>query len=641
MAATRRLAAIMFTDTVGYTASAQADEGRTLDLLRQQAELVRPLLVVHQGREIKTTGDGFLVEFDSALKATQCAVSIQRRIYERNSEGGLAPIQIRIGIHLGDVVQSGADILGDAVNIAARIEPIAEPGGICLSGAVYEQVRNKVLEKFEKLPPAALKGVEAQIDLYRVALPWNALPSSAHDLVPAGIAVLPFSNISPDPNDAYFADGLTEELISVLSQFRELRVIARTSVTPYKSTSKGVSQIGAELGVSSILEGSVRKAGNQLRITAQLIDVPSQGHVWANSYNRELDDVFVVQAELAKQVAEALKIELQATERAKLEARPAVRQDSYLAYLKGRTLLHRWSPETLKAAKEQFELAISLDGRNASAYSGLSEVILLDGLWFSSSPRVEWNDSSRKLATRALEIDPNLAEAHCSLTLVLWDEYQYVESETEFNRATALNPSLAVAHRHYGLFLAEEARPDEALREFELAEALDPLSIIVLANHGMLLIRLRQLDKARVAIEKLGRLDESTRAYHALLGDYFWAKGDHAAQIEQLDLTIRSSPQDPLNPMFRAAVYASAGRADQARELLPLVEAMPETALKFATLMEIHADLNDLDECFRVIEKAVDAHKFGAIILFRLDPSYEQVRQDPRFKRILQRMHLA
>ena len=174
----------MFTDTVGFTSSTHADEGRTLDLLRQQAEIVRPLLALHQGREIKSTGDGFLAEFDSALKAVQCAVSIQRRIYERNAEGGLSPIRIRIGIHLGDVVQSGTDILGDAVNIAARIEPTAEPGGICVSGAVHEQVQNKIPDRLEKLPPTALKGLQVPMDIYRVLLPWTVLATPPRTAVP-------------------------------------------------------------------------------------------------------------------------------------------------------------------------------------------------------------------------------------------------------------------------------------------------------------------------------------------------------------------------------------------------------------------------------------------------------------------------
>ncbi|MFY9716931.1 MAG: adenylate/guanylate cyclase domain-containing protein [Thermoplasmata archaeon] len=423
MASTRRLSAIMFTDTVGYTASTNADEGRTLDLLRQQSELVRPLLAVHQGREVKSTGDGFLVEFDSALKATQCAVSIQRRIYERNAEGGLAPIQIRIGIHLGDVVQSGTDILGDAVNIAARIEPVAEPGGICVSGAVHEQVRNKIPEKLEKLPPRALKGLELSMEIYRVVLPWVVRNPSAATSGPTGIAVLPFTNISPDPKDEYFADGLTEELIAVLSQLRELRVISRTSVMLYKASPKSASQIGAELGVVSILEGSVRKAGNRLRVTAQLIDAGSDRHLWAKTYDRELDDVFSVQAEIARQVADALEVELRPTEEARLEVRPAVRSDSYLAYLKGRTLMHQQNEVSYKAAKEQFDLAISLDPQNAAAHSGLSDLVRLVGAYYLGMSRKEADETGLRLAERAIELDPNLAEAHASTAATLWLSY--------------------------------------------------------------------------------------------------------------------------------------------------------------------------------------------------------------------------
>ena len=341
----------MFTDTVGYTASTQFDEAQTLELLRLQQELVRPLLQAHQGREIKSTGDGFLVEFDSALKATQCAIDIQRRIFERNAEGPHAPIKIRIGIHLGDVVQRGTDILGDAVNIAARIEPTAEPGGICVSGAVREQVWNKVPDKFEKLPPTALKGLQGSMDIYRVVLPWNAHESASTSSTATGLAVLPFANISPDPKDEYFADGLTEEMITVLSQLKDLRVIARTSVTPYKSTSKGVSQIGTELGVSSILEGSVRKAGNRLRITAQLIDVASQAHLWSNMYDRELDDVFALQSEMAKEVAEALKVKLLSRDEARLNQRSPPRPESYLEYLQGRASLRGFTEAEMRAAE--------------------------------------------------------------------------------------------------------------------------------------------------------------------------------------------------------------------------------------------------------------------------------------------------
>jgi adenylate cyclase len=272
-------------------------------------------------------GDGFLAEFDSALRAVQCAIDIHQHLHDRNSQPGITPIQLRIGIHLGDVEQRGSDIFGDAVNVASRIEPVATPGGLCISGQVFDQVRNKIPNRLEKLPPTALKGLEVPIDIYRVVLPWTVPESPSRDSGPTRLAVLPFANISPDPKDEYFADGLTEEMITVLSQLRELRVIARTSVTPYKSTSKGVAQIGTELGVDSVLEGSVRKAGDELRITVQLIDVATQEHTWASTYDRKLEKVFAVQAEIAREVAEALKVGLRAAEQSRLESRPPVRAD--------------------------------------------------------------------------------------------------------------------------------------------------------------------------------------------------------------------------------------------------------------------------------------------------------------------------
>lgn len=630
----------MFTDMVGYTASTHADEGRTLGLLRQHAELVRPLVAVHQGREIKSTGDGFLVEFDSALKATQCAVTIQRLIHERNAEEGLAPFQIRIGIHLGDVVQTGTDIMGDTVNIAARIEPLAEPGGICLSGAVYEQVRNKIPEKLEKLPSTALKGLSGPVDIYRVVLPWTTRESPARNTTITGIAILPFTNISPDPNDEYFADGLTEELITVLSQFRELRVIARTSVTPYKATAKGVAQIGSELGVSSILEGSVRKAGNQLRITAQLIDVTTQGHVWANSYNRELNDVFAVQAELAKQVADALKIQLRATEAARLGSRPTVRPDSYLAYLKGRTLLHRdTSRTTLDAAKERFETAISLDSKNAAAYSGLADTIIRLGWWYRDVPADESEGAARRLADRALELDPNMAEAHASLGLVLWRDGPEA-AEKEFRLALALSPSYSEAHNSLANLLLDENRPDEALVEFTLAEEADPLWAHNLFHMASALIWLRRLDEAFERLQKLAPLSKSEDRYHFILADYHLARSDlesYGKEIEQFILQLKD-PRD--KQLVRAADLAWQGEQEQARAILRQDEALPDRPTSAALIARIYAYLGDLDNCFRWVDRAYATTNL-ALQPWRHDPRLEAVRKDPRFLELLKKRNLA
>ena len=629
----------MFTDTVGYTASAQADEAGALGLLRHQEELVRPLFAAHQGREIKSTGDGFLVEFDSALMATQCAVDIQRRMYERNAQSGLVPIEIRIGIHLGDVEQHGADIFGDAVNIAARIQRVAEPGGICVSGAVYEQVRNKIPDKLERIPPTALKGVHAPIDIYRVVLPWAVREPPSVSSGPRRLAVLPFTNISPDPKDEYFADGLTEEIISVLSQLRELRVIARTSVSQYKSTSKTLSQIGNELGVEVVLEGSVRKAGDELRITAQLIRTDTQEHTWANTYDRKLEKVFAVQTEIARQVAEALKVELRAAEEDRLKARPILRPDSYLAYLKGRTLENLSDRNSLEAAQEQFELAISLDARNAAAHCGLADTLRTLNWWHPDALPPGWDEKSRRLVARAVELDPNLAEARVSRGLVLMDSFEYVAAEKELQLALALNPSYSLAHAFYGTILEDEGRADEALTELALAEAADPLSPFDTFQLARILVWLKKLDEALVKIQKLGRLQPSERWYPWVLAEYHLARSNLEGCLEALHQAEESS-EPRWKSFYRALSYALSGQKEQSRAILRHEESLPEFRPTITDIALVYAELGDIDDCFRWLEKGVQLHHLP-FQAFRLNPRLEHIRADPRFQALLKKMNLA
>jgi adenylate cyclase len=638
VASVRRLSAIMFTDMVGSTAAAQADEARALKLREEQAGLVRSLFATHQGHEIKSMGDGFLAEFDSALRAVQCAIDIQQHLHERNAQPGASPILLRIGVHLGDVEQRESDIFGDAVNIASRIEPTAPPGGVCISGQVFDQVRNKIPNQLEKLPSTPLKGLDVQVDIYRVGLPWNLPGTPSTGGGPTRIAVLPFTNMSPDPADLYFADGLTEELITVLSQLRELRVIARTSVMQYKSTTKEVSQIGANLGVSSILEGSVRRAGNRLRITAQLIDVHSQEHVWAKSYDRELDDVFVVQSEVAKQVASALKIELRPSETARLESRPAVRPDSYLAYLKGRSLLQSdWSEKVFRDAKEQFELALSLDPTNARAHSGLADA-LVHLKWGRYEKRVrELDQAVRDNAARALALDPALAEAHCSMGNVVWDERKNLEAEKEFRLAISLNPSYATAHFSLCQLLLTFARTDEALQELVLAEELDPTSVFYASWRCSLLFFLRRLDEDAVRLERLRAMDRDGRSYHGNLGFYYFARSEFDQAFKQADRLDAIEPGEGTN--LRVWANVAIGRKDEAWRLIKQEEAQPEKQ-SLDQLAQWHVAVGDLDGCFQYLDAALDRNQLP-IQIWRIEPKFEPVRMDPRFGDVLNKLNLS
>ncbi len=631
----------MFTDMVGSTALAQTDEPEALRLREEQETLVRPLFAAHKGREVKSMGDGFLAEFDSALRAVQCAIDIQQHLHERNQQPGARLIQLRIGVHLGDVEKHNNDIFGDAVNIASRIEPIASPGGICISGEVFSQVRNKIPNRLEKLPTASLKGIHVSVDLYRVVLPWIGGGPAATDYAPAGLGVLPFKNISPDPKDGYIAEGLTEELISVLSQVRGLRVISRTSVMQYLDTTRSVSQIGTELGVGSILEGSVRKAGNRLRITAQLIDAPSDRHLWTQSYDRDLDDVFAVQTEIAKQVAAALEVELRPSEQNRLDSRRSVRPDSYLAYLKGRTLIHdSISKAALQAAKEQFESAIALDAHNAAAYSGLSEVTLMMGMVHPEVSPAEWIKIGRSLVAKAIELDPNLAEAHATLALALWDDFDYAAAEKEFRIALALNPSDSEVHNSYGLLLEDEGRAEEALVELRLAEEADPRWHLCLGNLAHLLIWLGRLDDALIRIQKYGEVGSDSLRHHYLLGEYYLAKSDLPRAIEEMGRCEELCTEPHSKALLRAHRHALSGELEKSRATLRAEESLQDRPEMAEDVAWIYFETGDLDQCFRWLTRAI-ANQNVSIRAWRLDPRLQPVRADPRFLAMLQSMNLA
>ena len=643
MAPNRRLAALMFTDIVGYTALTQADESSALKLLERHNELLRPFFPRFHGREIKTEGDKFLVEFESALEATTCAVEIQRFLYEHNlSTAPDAKIVIRIGVHLGDVVHTGDDILGDSVNIASRIEPLAPPGGICVTEPVFSQVRNKIPNELEKLAPQTLKNVRFPVEVYRVVLPWLNTPAPAPGGRHPRLAVLPFSNISPDLKDEYISDGLTEELITVISQLPDVRVIARTSVMQYRATTKAISQIGAELGASTILEGSVRKAGNRLRITAQLIDATTQEHLWASTYDRELDDVFQIQAEIAKQVAEALRIKLQVPEATRLGARTPVRAESYLAYLKARTIAYTLSREKAPIARTEYERAISLDPHNAAAYAGLADLIRRIGWFYDTRPREVWDPEGRRAAQRALELDSNSSEAHSSLGTILWDDFDYPGAERELKLAIAFNPSNAVAHYTYALVLEEVNRPDEAEVEFALAEAADPLGAEILFHHARLLIWLGKFDDALRVIDKHVALGPPEGG-HSLLADYYLYRGDIPRAVDEMDRLLAiakesnlSSDDVDLHVAWRCILT---GDKDRAKPILEKLEATPQGPLTLWAVGAWYAEMGDLDGCFRCWQRAVKNHELPAQEL-RLDPRLGAVRQDPRFHDLMRELKL-
>jgi adenylate cyclase len=629
----------MFTDTVGFTASTQANEGRSLDLLRQQAELVRPLVALHQGREIKSTGDGFLVEFDSALKAVQCAVSIQRRIYERNSEANFVPIRIRIGVHLGDVIQNGSDILGDAVNVAARIEPLAEAGGICVSGAVYEQVRAKVPDKFARLEPQSMKGLQAPVEVYRVLLPWMGNGSNGHgdDLATLDrnrIAILPFANISPDSADEYFADGLTEELIANLSLVPGLKVIARTSVIGYKKTEKKVATIGKELGVGTVVEGSVRRAANRIRVTVQVIDVASEEHLWTAKYDDDLDDIFSVQSDIATKVATSLPSNLGRGPVPVPELEKPKETEAYLAYLEGQSLVGKQDEASLRRSIELFQKALKSDPAFARAYAGITRAYIRLG----SEGYIPWIDSIKQgIATveRAIAIDPELADAHgLRAELAFMGDDLADILHREVRRALELNPNLAQAHSMLSALAGSLGVVETYVSQAEEAYNLDPQSPITVRSLGNAYFFTGRLDECVAHWKKcleLAPLD----AYRGL-ADYHILQGDYAKAEEMVRELERSVPTSDMTYLCRGFLAARQGdRATAMRAIAMLNEPSREgNSRQTSSTGFIYFALGDMDRYFECMALAAKAHTLQ-LIRVRMSPLFAAARKDTRLLELL------
>ncbi len=638
MASVRRLAAIMFTDWVGFTTLTQSNEQHALTLLEIHQRILRPVFPRFHGTEIKTIGDAFLVEFESALDATSCAIEIQRLLHDYNASSTAKDrIRLRIGIHLGDVIHADGDVLGDAINVASRIEPLAEPEGICISDPVFAQIRNKLSNPLTKLPARELKNVQYPLDVYKVELPWTASASDAGGAsIARRLAVLPLANMSPDPQDAFFADGLTEEIISELSKVAGLRVIARTSVMRYAGGAKGVAEIGRELRVGTVLEGSVRRAGNRVRVTAQLIDASNEEHLWSEKYDRELVDIFAIQSEIAKEVAVAMGVALPPPAVARRRAPPSL--TAFKPYLRGRSLWNRRSPEHLRAALRNFEEALAIEPDFAEALSGIADCysILVDrGVMLPS----EGGPKARAAAERAIQIDETIAEAHASLGLALAAGHEWLAAEREYKRAIELNPMYASAHQWYYMELTCLGRREEAWRELDAAEEADPLSPVILFHRGFV-AWVEGRDDA--ALQNWARFVElgGDPAFSHLFTLLFYAnrsRWDEAAAI--LPLVMRE-PQGWLGAAGPAVALAVLGKKTEA---LQLVEAMvARSKVEYVSAGEIawvFGALGDADRFFEWLYRSVDQRT--KTFDFIASPIFEKLRADPRFHEYLRRCGVA
>ena len=691
----RKLAAIMFTDMVGYSALSQRDEKLAQELLEEHRRLLREIFPRFNGTEIKTIGDAFLVEFGSALEAAQCAIEIQRTLAKRNHDVPAdRRIELKIGLHIGDVVHRDGDVYGDGVNIASRIEPLAGAGGICVSMDVERQIRNALETRFEKLAPTELKNISVAMDLFRIVLPWErgakweagmknaearasgrpfpplrlawigalvlavgavgwwvahqsstqtaprASPFGAtRGIAPAAsqksIAVLPLVNTSGDPNNEYFSDGLSEELIAVLAKIPDLTVIGRSSSFLFIGQSSDSASIGQKLGVAHLIEGSVRRQGDRVRIVAELIEASNGRSLWSDTYDRELKDVFAVQSEIAQAVAEQMKVKLLG-DKPRSDAAPSNQNlVAHNAVLQSDFYFQQQTAESVRKAISFLQEAVRLDPNYAFAFAKLSQAWRQYGASFATNDadNEEAYTEARRAAEKATNLAPEMVETHKALGWVAMNpNLNFRDAEKEFRRALESSPSDAAAKNALSYTLMAQGRVAEAEQACREALSLDPLLTGLWYNLGRLAAAEGRYKDAEEAIRKGLELQPKASRFHTYLATLDILQDNPKLALEHAQLESDGFWRD------YALTLAKQTQSDRAAA---------DTALKSFSdkytnngafqIAVIYAVRKEPDEVFRWLDKAYATHDSGLTQLV-ITPFLTDYRDDPRFIALCQKL---
>jgi len=543
----RRLAAVLAADMVGYSRLMEADERGTLERLRtHRAELIDPAIAKNGGNIIKTTGDGMLVEFRSVCDAVSCAMEVQQRMGRRNSD---VPeerrIQFRIGINLGDIIFDDGDIYGDGVNVAARLEQLAEAGGICVTQSVYDQVRDRVSANFERLGPKSLKNISRPMEVWRVAVEQpepgarKANGGEAKSVVKPAVAVLPFANMSGDAEQEFFVDGLTEDIITELSRRHELFVVSRNSSFVYKGQNSNLREIAGKLGAQYIVEGSVRKAGGNVRVTVQLIDTTNDSHIWAEKYDRKLDDIFAIQDEVTSAIVATLPGRVEAAQRDIIARKTPSSLAAYECVLAAKVLHHRSSLVDNGEAQKLIDRAIALDPDYAHAHAWRG--CILGQAWgygWCADREATFGQVTSELE-RALKLDDNDADVHRILAAIHISRDEHTRAGYHQERALALNPNYDLVVVQQGEALTWVGRAEEGIEWIRKAMRLNPHHPARFWSHlGKAQFTARRYAEAIESFMRLASMDAGQHAWlaaaYAQLGDTTAAQA-HAAKVRQFD----------------------------------------------------------------------------------------------------------
>ncbi|MCY7339124.1 MAG: adenylate/guanylate cyclase domain-containing protein [Sphingomonas bacterium] len=614
----RRLSAIMAADVVGYSRLMGANEVGTLTSLKDhRAGLIDPCIATHQGRIVKLTGDGMLVEFASVVAAVECATHVQREMRERNAE---VPedrrIEFRIGINLGDVIVDDDDLFGDGVNVASRIEGIAKPGGVAVSSAVRDNVGNKLDLVFEDMGDQELKNIEFPVRVYNVLLGAGSVKAAngaaeaeLADADKPSIAVLPFNNMSGDPEQEYFSDGITEDIITDLSKVSGLFVIGRNTSFTYKGKAVDIPEIAARLGVKFILEGSVRKAGQRVRVTGQLIDGATGGHVWADRFDRDLTDIFAIQDEITQTIVDQLKIKLLPKEKKAISQAPTANVEAYTYYLKGRQFFHNSTRVLLGLARQMFSKATELDPNYARAYAGIAICDARLGNWYRAEIPTE---KILAIADKAISLDPSLAEAHAARAIALGNDGQHEAAVDAFSRALAVDPANFDANLLFARYCVTQSDLERSVPLFERAAELQPddwQSPLLVAP----------------VLHTLGRPEEGNR--YSRLG------------IKRAEEAMRLHPENSRPFQLGAPNLARLGETERAKEWLERALFLdPEDPIAAYNAACTYAQLGDIDLAFGALDKWMPNRGMEMELWLDTDADFDPLRDDPRFVALLKQL---
>ena len=555
----RRLAAVVAADMVGYSRLMEVDEAGTLARLKtHRIELIDPAISKNRGRIIKTTGDGMLVEFQSVVDAVACAAEIQRRMMLRNADVPPARwIQFRFGINLGDVIVDEGDLFGDGVNIAARLETLADPGGICVSAAVCDQVGGRLEDiAFEDLGDQQVKNIARPIRVFRVRLEQDAGVAQDHAkdaAAPAAsskkpsIAVLPLANMSGDPEQEFFADGLTEDIITELSRFHDLLVISRNSTFVYKGKAVKVQEVAREFGVDYVLEGSVRKAGGRIRVTVQLIDAETDRHIWAERYDRELEDIFAIQDEITRAIVATLQGRLEAATHDRAKRKPTDNMIAYECVLTAKVLHHRSTRSDNEEAQRLLDRALTLDPNYAHAHAWKACVLGQTWVYDWCADRDATFQQVAAELDLSLALDDNDSDVHRILAAVNLNRDDHDKAAYHQERALALNPNYDLVVVQQGELLTWLGRPEEGIDWIKKAMRLNPYHPERFWSH--LGRACYCAEKYAEAVEAFSRLTRPDHTHHAFLAATFAQMGNSVAAAAHAAEVLKREPQ------FSVAAY--------------------------------------------------------------------------------------